>query len=79
MFDVGFSEILFILIIAIVVLGPERLPEAGKYLGKILRTWRGAKNEFHLRLNDEIMKADAPKPAVNVTAETESRPAGETQ
>lgn len=67
MFDVGFSEIVFILVIAVVVLGPDKLPEAGRYLGKILRTWQGAKNEFHLRLNDKIIGTDAPNQAADAT------------
>lgn len=41
------SHLLFILVIALIVLGPKRLPEVGKSLGKGLRDFRSA-----LRDND---------------------------
>ena len=33
MFDVGFSEVVIIAIIALVILGPERLPKVARTLG----------------------------------------------
>ena len=49
MFDVGFWEILFILILALVVIGPERLPRAartlGLWVGKGRRYIEGVKSE----------------------------------
>lgn len=52
MFGVSFSEVVLILALAIVVLGPDKLPEAGRFLGKTLRQWRTLKNDFTLNLND---------------------------
>lgn len=37
MFDIGFPEMLVILAIALIVFGPQKLPELGKALGKTLR------------------------------------------
>lgn len=37
MFDIGFWEIVLICIIALVVLGPERLPEAIRTLSRLIR------------------------------------------
>jgi len=49
MFDVGFWEILLIMILALVVIGPERLPGAartlGLWIGKGRRYIEGVKNE----------------------------------
>ena len=49
MFDVGFWEVLFILILALVVIGPERLPRAartlGLWVGKGRRYIEGVKSE----------------------------------
>ena len=49
MFDVGFWEVLLILILALVVIGPERLPAAartaGLWVGKARRYIEGVKNE----------------------------------
>ena len=38
-------EILMLLVVALVVLGPERLPEVLRTVGKILRELRSASNE----------------------------------
>ena len=49
MFDVGFWEILLILVLALVVIGPERLPGAaralGLWVGKSRRFIEGVKND----------------------------------
>ena len=37
---IGFPEMLVILVIALVVLGPKKLPEAGKSLGKGMREFK---------------------------------------
>jgi len=41
MFDIGFSEMMVIAVVALVVLGPERLPrvarQAGEWIGKLQR------------------------------------------
>ena len=49
MFDVGFWEILLILVLALVVIGPERLPgaarQAGYFAGKVRRYIEGVRSE----------------------------------
>ena len=42
MSGIGVPEILIVLVIALVVLGPKRLPDAGKSLGRGLREFKGA-------------------------------------
>lgn len=37
---IGFPELLVILVIALIVLGPKRLPEAGRALGKGMREFK---------------------------------------
>jgi len=58
----GFSEILFITIIAIIVLGPEKLPEAMRDLGrlfvKIKKMWRDATADIRRELELEEMRAE---------------------
>lgn len=55
MFDVGFWEILFILILALVVIGPERLPgaarKAGFFIGKARRYIEGVRSEVESELD----------------------------
>lgn len=45
MFNVGFSELLVIFIVALVVFGPKKLPEIGRALGRGLREFRQAASE----------------------------------
>lgn len=42
MFDVGMPEVILILVIALVVFGPGKLPEIGAALGKSIREFRRA-------------------------------------
>ena len=45
MFNVGFSEVLVICIVALVVFGPKKLPEIGRALGRGLREFRKAASD----------------------------------
>lgn len=42
MFDLGMGEITLILVVAVVVFGPEKLPEVSRALGKGVREFRKA-------------------------------------
>ena len=55
MFDIGIQEILLILVIALIVIGPKKLPEFGRTIGKSLREFRKATTEVreHLSLGLE--------------------------
>ena len=57
MFDIGFSEIFMILVIALIVIGPERLPgvanKIGRYIGKAKRTFENVKREVQSELETE--------------------------
>lgn len=54
--NLGFPEILMILVVALLVFGPRKLPELGKSLGAGLREFRrstqGLKDEFEGVMND---------------------------
>ncbi|MBU7319756.1 twin-arginine translocase TatA/TatE family subunit [Paenibacillus oleatilyticus] len=52
--NIGFSEILLIGLIALLLFGPNKLPELGRALGKTLREFKqGAR---------DLMETDAPQP-----------------
>ena len=65
MLDIGSTEFLFIIIIAIIVLGPEKLPEAlkttGRLIGKAKRMWRDATADIRRELELEEMKEEMKK------------------
>src|SRR3990172_3828896 len=46
MFDIGFQELILILVVALLVFGPRRLPELGRALGRAMREFRRATEEF---------------------------------
>ncbi len=52
MFGIGFTEILVILIIALIVLGPDKLPEITKTLGRAVREFRKTSDEIRRTVSD---------------------------
>jgi sec-independent protein translocase protein TatA len=62
---IGFPEMLVVLVIALIVLGPKKLPEAGKSLGKGMR-------EFKDSLSGDSREDD--KPEILATAATTPAP-----
>jgi len=53
-FGIGFLEILFILIIALLVFGPARLPEAARAIGKGIRWLKKAYNDLTTEISKEL-------------------------
>ncbi len=58
MFSGGFAEIGFLLFVAYLVLGPRKLPEIARTLGKGLAELRRASNELKSSLEEEIQNLD---------------------
>ncbi len=52
--SLGGPELILILVIALIVFGPRRLPDIGKSMGKMLAEFRRASNEFKRTVEDEI-------------------------
>ena len=50
MYSIGIPELVLILVIALVVFGPGKLPEIGKAVGKSLREFRSASTEDNTKL-----------------------------
>ncbi|RDE18719.1 twin-arginine translocase subunit TatB [Motiliproteus coralliicola] len=63
MFDIGFTELLIVGVVALIVLGPERLPHAvktaGMWIGKIKRTLGSVQKEISEELRVEEMRREA--------------------
>lgn len=88
MFDIGLQEMLVIGIVALLVFGPSKLPELGRMVGRAMREFRRASDEFrstvetNLKLNepdpipatsDELEPA-APTVAAPLPSEAEAQP-----
>ncbi|MCZ6710809.1 MAG: Sec-independent protein translocase protein TatB [Gammaproteobacteria bacterium] len=61
MFDVGFPELVLIAVVGLLVIGPERLPEAlrtlGLWLGRMRRSFVSVKNEIEKEIGmDEVRR-----------------------
>ncbi len=60
MFDIGFTELLLIAVVALIVLGPERLPKAARFAGLWVRRaraqWYSVKSELEREVAAEELK-----------------------
>lgn len=54
MFGIGTTELLVILVVALIVLGPKNLPKAARTLGKGLAEFRRVSTDFQRTINTEI-------------------------
>ena len=70
MFDVGFSELLIIAVVALLVLGPERLPKAARFAGLWVRRaraqWYSVKAELERELAAEDIKRHFTEPLASL-------------
>jgi Tat protein translocase TatB subunit len=64
MFGIGMTEMIVILVIALVVLGPKRLPEMARTLGKSLAELRRASTELRREFNDVANDARIDPPTL---------------
>ena len=58
--QLGFSEMLVIFIVALLVFGPKKLPELGKSLGKGIREFRKATDELKSSWEEQVKDIKAP-------------------
>lgn len=58
MFDIAWSELLVIAVVALIVVGPKDLPRLMRSLGQILRKLRRLSNEFKAGMDDFIRETE---------------------
>lgn len=78
-FGIGLPEMALILIVALLVFGPKKLPEIGRSLGKAIRGFQDASKEFETEFKREAQQLEqaAKTPALSetqqpATSETDS-------
>ena len=60
--SLGLPEIAFILVLALLIFGPKKLPEIGRTLGKGMAEIRKATNELKRSVNTELALDEVPGP-----------------
>jgi Tat protein translocase TatB subunit len=83
MFDIGLQELALIFVIALLVFGPKNLPQLGRSLGRAMREFRRASDEFRstIETNLKINELDpVPEPTpVAAAAEPVAEPGPATE
>ena len=78
--NLGFGEIVLILLLALIIFGPRRLPEMGRTIGKSLKEFRKAtsdlRQELEVDLDQEPPKVSVEERAARLVEKQESEPAG---
>lgn len=60
--NLGFSEMIFIFLLALIIFGPKKLPEIGRQIGRALNEFKRASNEFRSQIESEISQLDVETP-----------------
>ena len=57
--NLGMPELMMILVLALLLFGPKKLPEIGKQVGKALGEFKRASNDLKRTIEDEMEKASS--------------------
>ena len=89
--SIGIPDTLFLMLLALVVFGPRRLPEIGRQIGKLMYEFRKVSNDFKFQMEEELraseeaerqakLQASLPPPvASQVTLDVPPQPVSEAQ
>jgi len=71
---VGMPELVIILVIALIIFGPRKLPELGKSLGRSLNEFKRASHDLQNSLEQEIKLEEQKEAREKVAAQTTEAP-----
>lgn len=74
MFNVGFSEMILIAVIALIFIGPKELPEVARMLGRFINDLRRASSGITDEIKDQVQRSfeeskTPEKPSVSIDAQ----------
>ena len=58
MANLGMADTLILMVLALVVFGPRRLPQIGRQIGKLMYEFRKASNDFKFQMEEELRQAE---------------------
>jgi TatA/E family protein of Tat protein translocase len=67
--SIGMPELVIILVIALIIFGPRKLPELGRSLGKSIGEFKRASNELRNTLDEEIRVEEHKEQKSKIEAE----------
>ncbi len=77
-FGIGLPEMALILVVALLVFGPKKLPEIGRSLGKAIRGFQEASKEFENEFKREVRQLEESlEESVQMEARLEDEPAAD--
>jgi sec-independent protein translocase protein TatA len=59
--NIGFGEILLILVLALVIFGPKRLPDMGRSIGRSMREFRRATSDLRNEIESDLDVEEPPR------------------
>ncbi len=71
----GFQDSAFIILLALLLFGPKKLPELARQLGKLMAEFRRASNEFRIQMEDELRAAEQEEQRKKIEAMQAAAPA----
>lgn len=71
MFDIGLQEMILIMVLALLVFGPSKLPELGKMVGRAMREFRKASDEFRSTVETNLKINEFDEPASSPSSDAQ--------
>ena len=72
--NLGMPELMMIMLLALLLFGPKKLPEIGKQVGKALGEFKKASNDLKRSIQDEMDKAQAGLDSISNEPKAEPKP-----
>ena len=72
--NLGMPELMMIMLLALLLFGPKKLPEIGKQVGKALGEFKRASNDLKRSIQDEMDKAHAGLDSISSEPKPEPKP-----